>query len=250
MKDQSVFKKYSRLLFERFIFSNALQRRVLSGPFSGMRYVRKSVAIVSGYYPRLLGTYELELAPIIEDIIQESFETIINVGAAEGYYAIGFALRNAKTKIIAFESDVGNYKLLGQMAAMNGVEGRVEINGTCNVSSLSASLPLIHKSLIVMDAEGMEDSLLDPSKIPILIKTHILVELHELRVPGISKIISSRFCNTHVITKIDSRERLISDFPAGVSWRAKFLPRKVVLRSMEEGRGWPMSWYYLKPKDL
>lgn len=246
-ENTSFIKKYLRILFESLLLQNPLQRNVLSGPFVGMKYVKKAVG--GAYYPRLLGTYELELSAIIEEICQESFETIINVGAGEGYYAVGFALRNTKTNIIAFESDSEGRKLLEQMVVMNCVEDRIRICGACNISSLLDSISPNHKSLIVIDVEGAEVFLLDPLKIPHLVRTYILVELHELRVPDISTIILDRFCKTHIITKIDSRERVIFDFPKAVNWKVKCLPKKIRLRSMDEGRGWPMSWFYLKPKS-
>ena len=41
-------------------------RRVLAGTFQGMHYVDASVS--SAYFPKLFGTYERELAPIIKDL--------------------------------------------------------------------------------------------------------------------------------------------------------------------------------------
>jgi hypothetical protein len=63
--------------------------KVLSGPFVGMRYLNE---IVWGPIEcRWLGTYEQELVPIIGKILKMNYSTIIDVGSAEGYYAIGLA---------------------------------------------------------------------------------------------------------------------------------------------------------------
>src|SRR6266446_5569422 len=65
--------------------------RVPKGPFAGMRYIDN--AFGSAYVPKLLGIYERELNDCIERACALSFPLIIDIGAAEGYYAIGMALR-------------------------------------------------------------------------------------------------------------------------------------------------------------
>lgn len=61
------------------------------GPFAGMNY--DVAASEGGGAPRLLGGYEASLAPIINDIVEAKPDLIIDVGCAEGYYAIGMARR-------------------------------------------------------------------------------------------------------------------------------------------------------------
>lgn len=46
--------------------------RVFTGPFTGMRYVDKAVG--SKYFPKILGKYEKELAPLIETLLQKEFD--------------------------------------------------------------------------------------------------------------------------------------------------------------------------------
>jgi hypothetical protein len=43
------------------------RNEVVAGPFTGMKYPGKSVG--SAYCPKLLGTYELELAEVIDQLI-------------------------------------------------------------------------------------------------------------------------------------------------------------------------------------
>jgi len=66
-------------------------RTVASGPFRGMRYVAR--AYHSAYHAKLLGTYEMELHGIVEELCRETPGIIVDVGAAEGYYAVGLAMR-------------------------------------------------------------------------------------------------------------------------------------------------------------
>lgn len=45
---------------------------VLSGPFTGMKYVSQSVG--SMWWPKILGTYELELADVIRGPVERRWE--------------------------------------------------------------------------------------------------------------------------------------------------------------------------------
>src|SRR5258708_2693479 len=91
--------------------------RVLQGPFVGM-YTRVR-AYCSAMLPKILGTYEREIADAIETICQAGCDRIIDIGAAEGYYAVGMALRNTKAQVIAFELASGAAYDLKRLAARN-----------------------------------------------------------------------------------------------------------------------------------
>src|SRR5258708_4505437 len=117
---------------------HATNCRVRSGPFAGMRYVDNSVG--SAYLPKLLGTYERELAEVIEEACRLRPELIIDLGAAEGYYAVGLALRNPQARVVAFEQqDIGR-AALWRMAQLNGVADRIEIHGRCAAFGLQLCL--------------------------------------------------------------------------------------------------------------
>jgi hypothetical protein len=66
---------------------------VLHGPFAGLMYPRDLLlAQADAPIAKLLGTYEQELHPVFEEVIAKQPRTIIDIGAAEGYYAVGLAL--------------------------------------------------------------------------------------------------------------------------------------------------------------
>ncbi|MEI9962769.1 MAG: hypothetical protein WDM76_17125 [Limisphaerales bacterium] len=89
-------------------------RQVRSGFFVGMRYGSNSVG--SAYLPKLLGIYERELAAQMEGICASRPGLIVDVGAAEGYYAIGLARRNPQAHIVAFEMEPHGQSALREMA--------------------------------------------------------------------------------------------------------------------------------------
>jgi hypothetical protein len=82
---------------------NRTRGRVHSGPFAGMRWISSAPDCARIHIPKLLGIYERELNPYIDQACALNFSRIVDVGAAEGYYAVGMALRNPHARVIAFE---------------------------------------------------------------------------------------------------------------------------------------------------
>ena len=80
---------------------------VAGGPFQGLRYIRESVG--SAWAPKMLGTYEKELWPVVDVLIRRRPRWIVDVGAAEGYYAVGLAMRLGAAQVVAFEADEGSH---------------------------------------------------------------------------------------------------------------------------------------------
>src|SRR5205807_4237653 len=101
--------------------------RIFFRAYAGIRYIH--TAFGSAYVPKLLGIYERELNPFIEQACALNFPLIVDVGAAEGYYAIGMALRNPNARLIAFEMEQKGRAALEEMARLNNVMSRVEILG-------------------------------------------------------------------------------------------------------------------------
>lgn len=220
--------------------------QVAVGPFKGMKYISDSVGSV--FIPKILGTYELELAPLVEKLCQMSFDTVIDIGAAEGYYAVGMAKSLAGAKVVAYELNPQGRALMKRMAELNGVENRVIIRGLCEAASLADDLEQGKKTLMIMDIEGSEGVFLDPFIFPALEKTHILVELHDFAIEGVGSVISRRFSDTHNITEIAAKERTIQDFPLPLAHLGPKLPSFYVARVMSEHRPPGMRWFYLEPK--
>src|SRR3954447_22724993 len=174
--------------------------RVRQGPFASMRYVDNSIG--SAYIPKLLGLYERELQHCIEAISLLAPELIINIGAGEGYYAVGLAICNSNSQIIAYELEPAGRCATAEMAELNNVAARVEIRGKCEPTNLIEDLAVSSRAVVVCDVEGYEAKLLDPQAIPALREATILVELHEFVIPGISAELRRRFAETHRIDHI------------------------------------------------
>jgi hypothetical protein len=220
--------------------------RVLQGPFAGTRYVSSSIG--SAYIPKLLGTYERELAPCVETICRRAPAMIIDIGAAEGYYAIGLARSLPETRVIGFELDHRGREALAEMSALNGVMGRVAIRGRCDPSELALVLQSDADPVVICDVEGDEERLLDPASVPPLRRATILVELHEFIIPGVGEKLRARFAGTHRIEEIVQADRDPSEFP----WRTlatSLLPGSYLRWAVSEWRPARMSWLWMVPNS-
>lgn len=109
--------------------------RVAHGPFAGMLY--PVAAAEGGRAPRLLGVYEASLHPVIETVIARPYAGVIDIGSAEGYYAVGLALRMPAALIHARDTNPAARDLCGQLARANGVEDRLQIGGEVTHADLA-----------------------------------------------------------------------------------------------------------------
>ena len=160
---------------------------VSGGPFAGLVYPDASAASL---IPKLLGAYERELHAAIERAIAAGPELIVNVGAADGYYAVGLARRCRGAAVHAFEADPGARELLARVARANGVA--LEIGGAAGIGDLRG-LP-VARALVVVDCEGCEAALLDPA-LGLLRTATIVAELHDFAIDG--DAVATRFAATH-----------------------------------------------------
>jgi hypothetical protein len=218
---------------------------VSSGPFAGLKYVRGSRG--QAHLPNLLGVYERELHPYIERACALNLSLIVVIGAAEGYYAVGLALRNPTARVIAFEMDPQRRESLATMAAMNGVQSKIDIHCKCEPAELADGLRDTPRALVICDVEGYESALLDPATVPGLLHASVLVELHEFVERGISEKISARFQESHDITRIAQEERTSADFPFRTLY-TRLLPRKYLRWTVNEARPERMSWFWMEPR--
>jgi predicted O-methyltransferase YrrM len=219
-------------------------RRVRAGPFVGMNYVNRSCG--SAYLPKLLGTYERELHWCVENICSMKPGLILNVGAAEGYYAIGLARRNPQARVIGFEMEIHGQQALREMTELNDVADRVEVRGQCEPADLAAALGEQPRPVVVCDVEGYEAKLLDPAAVPGLQRAAILVELHDFLVPGVTDQLQMRFATTHRVTHVLQESRTRAEFP----WRTlgtSLLPKSYLDWAVSEWRPVQMRWLWMTP---
>jgi hypothetical protein len=200
----------------------------------------------SVYIPKLLGIYERELEDRIEEAIALDLERVVVVGAAEGFYAVGMAMRCPRARVLAFEMDPDAQRALASTAGLNGVDGRLEVSGRCDRTSLLAAIQGGSGALVVCDAEGAEAMLLDPLRLPPLQRCWILVEVHEFILRGIGEELRQRFAASHHIDEVWQQERHAVDFPYR-TLLTRLLPTSYLQWAVSERRPERMSWLWMKP---
>jgi predicted O-methyltransferase YrrM len=203
-------------------------------------------AVRAAHLPKLLGTYERELNHYIEGACALNFPLIVDIGAAEGYYAVGMAFRNPQARVIAFEMQATERSALAEAVSVNAVVNRLEIRGKCEPEDLERVLGDTPRPFVICDAEGYESVLLDPAIVPSLRRATILAELHEFVEKGITEEIRQRFAATHKINQIWQEERTSEDFPFK-DFYTQWLPKSYPRWAVNESRPERMSWFWMEP---
>ena len=177
--------------------------RIAAGPFAGLRL--EGDAPDDCEAPVLLGSYECETHEWLEREIARGWSNVVNVGSNIGIYSTGLALRLPAATVYAFEMDDALRVVTLASAVGNGVAARVHALGTADPLALSALG--ISAALVVCDCEGYERELLDPSLVPWLVRSAMLVELHDFTAPGATETLHARFASTHDITIVEQQLR-------------------------------------------
>ncbi|MBF0372973.1 MAG: methyltransferase [Alphaproteobacteria bacterium] len=176
------------------LLGDAFGRVTLRGPFRGL-----DVGTMENFASFLLGAYELELHEWFEALIAANPRRVVNVGCGEGVYAAGFASRLPEAEIIGFDQVPAKLDSAARLLRANGLSGRVDLRHGANPAQFAAALS--PGCVVLMDCEGAEYLLLDPSQVPALGACAILVEVHDFIVPGVSDLLLKRFCRSHAIQR-------------------------------------------------
>ncbi len=219
---------------------------VQAGPFRGMRYVNRAHG--SQLAPKLAGSYEKELHPFLPRLFADRPDVFVDVGAAEGYYAVGAAFAGWCDRIIAFEIDPDARAELAALRERNGLPSeRIELRGGCTAEALAEALQPFQRPAVIMDVEGFEALLLDPVRVPPLGRCRLLVEYHDFVLPGLSDELRRRLAPTHAITAIALGVRTAGDLPCSDPLIRR-LPAGIRRRIVSEHR--PFShhgWLWMEP---
>ncbi len=192
------------------IVQRNLPLTVRKGPFRGMKLLSGSCGSV--WTPKLLGSYESELSPLIEEAIIRCPDVFIDLGCAEGYFAIGFALRLPAAKIIAADINPLARRQVRALAERNAVSKRLKLLGWMSPRRLEAELVRASSPVLWCDIEGGEAGLLDPLRVPSLRKAWILVEDHS-HLGGVSeREFCARFENSHQSSTLRQTRRVAQDW--------------------------------------
>ncbi|MFH5805807.1 hypothetical protein ACG2DA_17275, partial [Alienimonas sp. DA493] len=216
--------------------------RVLGGPFAGLLYLDEPVW--GSIAPKWVGSYEEELHGIVVDeILRTESRTVVDVGAAEGYYAVGIAWKRPDVTVHAFDIDPLARDQQKRLARLNGVSN-LHVHAECAPEELERLLK--DGGVVICDVEGFEYALLDPVRIPSLRVCDVLTELHpagERSADEVRDALRERFEATHRITTLDATPREPERYRECVG---PTFPQSLLTEAVGEHRPASQQWLWME----
>jgi precorrin-6B methylase 2 len=186
--------------------------QVSRGPFEGLK-LAEDHRIGELSVAKLLGVYEHELRAVIS--ATDHWERVVNIGSAEGYYAVGFARRVPERRVTAYDIDANAQTATTRTAALNEVADRVTVLSECTPE---ASLEHADAgALFWIDIEGAERELLSTAPPARLAGSDLLVETHFQSGAFTGLAVARHFQETHDITVIRQSEIQPDEVPEFLS---------------------------------
>lgn len=231
----------TRLLAADFV-EDASEGVVQAGPFCGMKLSRNSLWGVDGdYVAKITGFYEQEIHRWLEDIDKLVPEVVVNFGCADGYYAVGFALKWPEAEVVGVDISLPALAEARNLASLNEVNCQIRWTNEFFDEEKFAG----QRVLWLVDVEGAELALLSPRKWPSFNSAIVIVELHDFDGLGVTKErANAAWGESHHVTFSSSSSRnpnsssLLKNLPDDEKWLA-----------MSEGRPSEMTWALLRPKN-
>lgn len=218
---------------------------VQNGPFAGLTYPDE-LAIGSAFYPKIVGCYERELWEVFAFFKQQSYERIVDVGSAEGYYAVGLAKYHPNAQVLACDTDENAQQAVLQMAEINGLSS-IQVQGTFDAQQLM-QFDFKSKGLLICDCEGFEKQLFTTENCKNLSNVDVLIELHDFIDPTISTTLKNLLAPSHDLLSIFSLDDMVKldnyQFDSILSF-----DRKTRYECIREGRPTRMEWLVALPKS-
>jgi hypothetical protein len=219
---------------------------ILSGPFSRMKYIKSFNK--EWFTQKVMGFYEYPLREVVEYICDTDYHLIIDVGAAEGYYACGLAYRKPDCKVVCFEADSFKHDAIRKIASINNCLDRIKIEGYCDSKTLTQELAATDGlKLLFLDCEGAEKDLLDPKFIHGLDKCDILVETHDFIVQGVTACLIERFSATHEIVVVENKGMPEGLLKLGSQFGIDY---QTLTMAADELRSPGNGWLWMKTKQV
>lgn len=229
--------------YNQFICS--IGNDVIAGPFKGMKYILKSIG--SCYMPKILGIYEKELYPTLTKFLSTS-DMCINIGAAEGYYAIGCALKFPKLQVIAYEMDERGRECMLELKNINLVNNvKIKNKFTCldfdSIQNISNS-----RVTYLIDIEGDEKHIFS-QYYSHFNNSNFIIELHDEKSKSIETKLKHFFSDTHRIKTIPLKNKHINDLPIHIPLLLKLFKKELIYKHLiSEWRQYDQSFLICEPK--
>jgi len=251
-KHQTSLPSELNYLLERRIklgsqLNNMLGGVIKYGPFTGLRLSPLSYWGASDRASMLLGLYEREILDRLERI-PITHDVLIDVGAADGYYALGL-LASGKTKhSYCFEASEVGQQVIQANALLNGLSSAITVLGIAdsNFPSLLARVYSVDlaRCLVIVDVEGAEFEILTRTVFQELAGSFLVIELH-MWMQNADEQVSRMLHNClewYEVEFLTTTARDLSTFPEISNW-----PDDDRWILCSEGRRRQPKWLFLTP---
>ena len=220
--------------------------KVAYGNFKGMKLNKNIYWAKNDLITYILGVYEKHVLEKLTEFSKRGNFPFIDIGAADGYFAVGMAFSKIFNKVYAFEIDESRRASLNKNAENNLCKDKIVIYREANFDSIKKIVDENNGAVILFDIEGSEFDLLDKKLLECLANCYIVCELHPL-------LINNGY---------DKQQTLINNskafFNVSIIQRDCYCPNKFSelnefkdeerLVAFGEGRENNMQWLVLEPK--
>ena len=249
---QTVFDAQPDLVQHRYHLgqklSDLLDSTIAYGPFAGTRLASMNHWSAADRGSMLLGMYEKEvLAELVR--LSDERDVLVDVGAADGYYAIGSLMGGLVDHALCFELDPDGQGMIRLQAELNGVQDSVTVLGAADerfAANLDNHLPNgTGNSIFLIDIEGGEFELLTDSVLNAISPAPLIIELHDFE-PSLQREAESlinRISRYYDSTIIYHSDRNPNQFVELESW-----PDDDRWLLCSESRVTRMRWLVCEPK--
>ena len=193
IKKDGIIWSISRIFLKIFNEQNEIERKkntvsnylikihnysVAHGIFKGMRLNKNIYWSRNDLITHILGVYEKHILDQLIKFSKSDNSVFIDVGAADGYFAVGSAYSGLFKKVYAFEIQKEGREILSENAKANNCEKKIIINPEANFKRLKNIVDAHKRAVVLIDIEGDEFSLLNDEILKLLSNYNIIVELH------------------------------------------------------------------------
>ena len=178
-KNETIRERQERVNIE---ICNLLDWTIKYGPFKGIKIEKDKWWGNLDSASQCLGLYELEILNYLKKYKfdkNKKFDTFIDIGAADGYYAIGMLYSGLTSQSVCFEISPKGREVIQKNWENNGSKGKLKIYGKATPKKiLNLSDTLFENTLILIDIEGNEFDLLDKDVLYKIKNCIIIIEIH------------------------------------------------------------------------
>ena len=236
-----ITKKYWNILsYEHAKKNNFI---VQNGVFKNLK-INKDVTWGRGdIASKIYGFYENKIQEKLKEIKKP---ILIDIGAADGFFAIGCLYSKLSKYCYAFEQNETSRLALHKTAEINKVSNQISIMGKVDNQSFLSSLPNdleLSKTVILCDIEGEEYNFFSETILKKLKKCNLIIEIHNessnSKETALLKL-TKKYFNVNVL--LDNNKDMSE---INILHNLNDIDRNLISC---EGRSYIGKWWHLSPK--